>query len=216
MDKENKDLEVSPEEQKAEEEASKEVNVDELREKLAEDLGIDPETEVELLNKLVDREKSQRERLSGAIKQKISWREKAKQFPANSTGNPAKGVTPNKDVLLNSEELVDQRVKSILEQRDLESLNLPEELKSEVKDFAKLKNISVREASQLPYILSRKQEIEKEARIQSATPRRSSKGTYTPSFDPSKPLDPADFDFNSPEGIKQWNDAKAAKAKARA
>ena len=207
----NKDLELSPEEQKAEEEVAKEVNEDELREKLDDDMGLDPDEQSDLLDKLVEREKTHREKLFGAIKQKRSWREKA-QASVNSTDNPKKGNAQDKKDL-DIDELVDRKLNERLEKQDLDSLTLTDDLKAEVKDLAKLKGISVREAAQHPYILNRKEEAEREQRIQNATPKRSNKGSYAASYDPSKPLDPADFDFNSDEGIKAWNEAKAARRK---
>lgn len=210
--------ELTPEEQKAEEEATKEVNEDELREKLADDLGVDPDDDdqKELLDKLVEREKSHREKLSGAIKQKITWREKAKKTSADPKDTPKAGDTPDKEEKPDIDKLVDQKLNERLEAKELEALDLSDELKEEVRDLAKLKGISVREAAQLPYILNRKEEAEKEERIKNATPKRSNKGSYAQAVDPSKPLNPEDFDFNSEEGVKAWNDAKAARVKHQA
>lgn len=209
MDEKEKNLELSPEEQKAEEEASKEVNIDEIREKLAEELGIDPEDEADLLDKLVDREKAQRERLSGAIKQKISWREKAQA----SKKTPAKGGGKPNEEIEDFDNKFEKRFQEEMEKRDLESLNIPEDLKSEVKDFAKVKNISIKEAAKLPYIQSRVRELEKEERIKNATPRRSNKGGYSSGVDPSKPLNPGDFDHSTKEGREEWKKAKEDRRK---
>lgn len=216
MDEPNKDqkLELSPEEQKAEEEATKEVNDDELRSKLAEDLGINPEEQADLLNKMVEREKLNRQRLSGAIKQKITWREKAqKQLPNQTKGDARGGDTSQQPDL---DKLVDQKLNERLDARELVSLGFSDDLQAEVKDLARLKGISVRDAAQLPYIQSRKAEAEKAARIVSATPKRSNNGKYTVSYDPAKPLDINDF--KTPDGkidTEAWKEAKAARAKHR-
>jgi hypothetical protein len=213
IEEENKSQEVSQEEQDAENEALKEVKDDELREKIAEDLGIDPDDEdqSDLLDKVVEKERLNREKLSGAIKQKIAWRERA-ELPKKPKVNPEEGNTQNQGTP-DVEQLVDQKLNEKLEERDLQSLNLPEEVETEVRELAKLKGISIREASQLPYILNRKEAVEKEARIKNATPTRSKTGSYKSSIDPSKPLDPKDFDFNSEEGVKAWKEAKAAREK---
>lgn len=220
MPEEKKDLEVSPEEQKAEEEAQKEVKDDELREQLSESLGIDAEDEEneELLDKLVEREKSQREMLSGAIKQKINWREKAQKASKEPEDTPGKGDSPNdkKGGEPDIDKLVDQKLNERFEARELDSLELTDELKEEVKELAKLKGISVREAAKLPYILSRKEEVEQEERLKKATPKRTKKGSYAPSYDPAKPLNPDDFNFDTKEGVKAWQEAKAARAKYEA
>jgi hypothetical protein len=214
MDEDNKDLEMSPEEQNAEEEATREVDDNELREDLAEKMGIDPDEQSELLDKIVEREKANRERLSGAIKQKISWRDKAQErLTEKPKDNPKEGDNPKTQEVPDIDKLVDQKLTERWEARELESLELSDELKDEVKDLAKLKGISVREAAQHPYILQRKEEAEKEERIRNATPKRSKKGTHVPDYDPSKPLNPEDFDFNSEEGVKAWKEAKAAREK---
>lgn len=209
MDKKDEvKLEVTPEEQKAEEEAQKEVNETELRGKLAEEFGIDPETDVELLDKIVAREKANREKLSGAIKQKIGWRTKAQQLPKEPGGQKNDKDKPDID------KLIDQKVAERLEARDLDSLSFPnDEIKEEVKTLAKLKGISIKEAAKLPYIVNRIADVEKEKRIINATPKRSAKGGGQISYDPTKPLDPNDFALDTPEGQKAWAEAKAARRK---
>lgn len=216
MPEEKKDLEVSPEEQKAEEEIQQEVKDDELKETLAKEFELDPEEDEEFLNKLVEREKAQHEKLSGAIKQKINWREKFQKASEEPKDTPGKGNKPEEGGEPDIDKLVDQKLSERFEARELETLELPDELKEEVKELAKLKGISVREAAKLPYILSRKEEVEREERIKKATPKRTKKGSFVPSYDPAKPLNPDDFDFDTKEGVKAWQDAKKARAKHRA
>ena len=211
----NKNLDgTSEEEKKLEEEAQQEVGDEEIRAKVAEDLGLDPEDEdsTELLDKIVEREKSHHEKLSGAIKQKISYREKYQKASEEPKGTPGKGETPNEDGEPDLDKLVDQKLNERLEARELDSLDLSDEIKEEVRELSKLKGISVREAAKHPYILSRVEEAEKEERIKKATPKRS-KGSYTPSYDPAKPLNPEDFDFDSEDGIKAWQEARKARDK---
>jgi hypothetical protein len=212
MDEDKNNIVVSPDELKADEEATKEVKEDELRDKLAEEFGLNPDDDVDLLEKLVSREKSHHEKLTGAIKQKINWREKAKVTSKNSdNGEDNKSNKETPDV----GDLVKSTLNEILEERDLESLGLSDELKAEIKDLAKLKGISVREAANLPYIQSRKEEAEREERIKNATPKRSGKAGYVSNIDPSKPLNPADFALDTEEGRKAWNEARAAREKYR-
>ncbi len=208
QNKTEEELKITPDEQKAEEEFQKEVSEDEIRSKIAEDLGIDPEEQSELLDKLVEREKAHREKLSGAIKQKISWREKALQASGKPKENPEEGKTQD---LPDIESLIEKKLAERLEAKELEELALPDELKQEVKDLAQLKGISVREAAQLPYIQARKEEIEREERIKSATPKRSKAGSYLPNIDLSKPLNPEDFNLSTEEGVKAWREARAAR-----
>ena len=79
--------------------------------------------------------------------------------------------------------------------------------------YSKLKGISVRKAAQLPYILTRKKELETAERVKNATPQRKGRGSYQSSYDPSKPLRTEDFDLSTKEGRDAWNDAKASRRK---
>jgi len=216
--KEEKNLDsVSEEEKNLEEEAQKEVKEDELKETLAKEFELDPETDEELLKKLVKKEKAHCERLSGAIKQKINWREKAQKASEEPKDTPGKDKESDKGGEPEPADEVARRV--FQEERDkeaLESLDLPDELKEEIKDLAKAKGISVREAAKLPYILSRKEEVELEERIKKATPKRTKKGSIVSNYDPAKPLNPKDFDFDTKEGVKAWQEAKKARDKYKA
>ena len=217
-DESKEDEKLSPEEQKAEEEATKEVNEDELREKIAEDLGIDLEDDdqSELLDKLVKKEQSQREKLSGAIKQKITYREKFQKASDKPKDTPKEGETQTEGKPLTAEEL-EKRLDERDAKKDLEGLNLPEEIEKEVKDLAEVKGISIREAAQLPYIVSIKEEADRKARVENASPKRSNKGSHVSNIDPSKPLNPDDFPpLDTKEGREAWNEAKAARAKLEA
>lgn len=206
-----KDNVLTPEEQEFEKEALSETKEEELRSKIAEDFGVNPEDEPELFNKLVAREQSYREKLSSAIKQKINWREKATTKPIKDLqGTPEAGKA-------HTETLTEERLNQLLDEREakreLESLSLPVEVETEVRDIAKVRKISVKEALKLPYIKTRIEEVEREKRIASATPKRSGNGGYISSRDPSKPLDPDDFDLNTEEGRQEWQKAKAARSK---
>ena len=216
MDEKNKDenLEMSPEEQKAEQEALAEVKDEDLRGQLAESMGIDPELEGDLLDKFVTREKESRSKLSGAIKQKIKWRGRAEaktaeQKPPQDDG----GAKPeNKGDSADLTSVVGQKVSEIMEERDLKDLNLPEEIETEVKELAKAKGLSVREAFKLPYVVFRVGQFNKDERIEAASPKRGNEGSYSGNVDLSKPLDPANFNFGTKEGVNDWNKTKAARA----
>jgi len=216
MDKDkNKDISLS-DEQKADEEALKEVEENDLRTELAEGLGLDPESEeqAELLDKLVEHELANRDKLSGAIRQKRKWRDRAeKKFdsenPDDSGGKAKKDGNANEDG-----ESFDDKFEKKMAEIELKRMSLPDEIEQEVKDLAKLKGISVREAAEHPIIIAMKQDYEKEQGVANATPTRSKKGSYGSVIDPSKPLDPNDAryeGFSTKEGVEKWNKDKAAK-----
>lgn len=190
--------EVTAEEQNAEKEMTTEVTDEQLRDKVVADFGLDPETQKDLIDKLVVDKKATHEKLSGAIKQKISWRTKA-----TSKAPDDKGGDQNKDVasLVNEE----------MAKRDLENLQLPDEITSEIKDLAKSKGISIKEATQIPYIQFKISEVKKEERVITGTPVRINNGGKVMTIDPAKALNPQDFALDTPEGQAAWNEAKKAK-----
>jgi len=207
----NQESELTPEELKSEEEALTDVKEEEVKSKIAEDLGINPEYEPELFEKLLKRELSQRERLSGAIKQKISWREKATK-KINPKDTPKDGESPAGGPEVFSEELLEKKLNEREAKRDLENLDLPEEVETEIKDLSKIKGISIREAAKHPYILSKIEEVKRGERIKLATPRRTGRSSYSlDTYDPSQPLDPNDFKLDTKKGQKAWAQAKAAR-----
>lgn len=59
-------------------------------------------------------------------------------------------------------------INRILDQRELEALELDDELKQEIKDYAKLKGISIKKATQSPYITFRKEDYDTKQRAEDA------------------------------------------------
>ncbi len=210
MDTKNQDIIESAEDLEIEKNAQIEVKEDEIKAKIAEELGIDPEDEPELIEKLVKKELAHKKELFGAIKQKMTWRDKAKNTKPEDIPTDAKNQN-GKVHISNIDELVDKKLNERLEERELKDQHLPEELETEVKDLAKIKGISIREAAQLPYIVSRKEAIEREERLKSSIPTGKNKGSYRSSVDPSKPLNPANYALDTEEGRKAWKSDKAAR-----
>lgn len=190
-----KDLTPTPEEATLEQEATAEVNEDEVREKLAAELGIEGDNP--LLDSLVKREVEQREKLSKAIGQKIKFREAAKGVKPPAVVSPK----PEADKGLSAEEIA-AKVREEFEQRDLQELEYPEELKKEIAAVAKLKGISVRAALKDPYIDYKIEAFKKEERSDGATIVRKDKGGKA-IFDRSKP---PKVDMSTAEGRKTWDD----------
>jgi len=184
MDKNTKN--ATPAEETPEEEEVVEANEDEVRSYIINELGID-EYDEELISKLVERELSQKQKLSEAIRQKINWREKAKQEPKPTNQQDVKS-----------------EILSILEEERLEDMELPEGLKEEVRKISKLNNISVKKAAQDPYVLYKKQEIEAAAKVQDATISRTNKGKSV-KFDPANP---PQVDMSTEEGRATWDEYK--------
>lgn len=185
---------------------------EEIREEVIDELGLDPEQHEDVIDRAVEREKQHRDNLGKAIKQKIKYREQAKSQDNNNKDQSGQGDTQsgtNQGDTPDVEQLVEQK----LEERQLESMNLPDKVKQEVKDLAQFKGISVEKAAKHDYIQNMKEEIERKERVKKATPKRKNKGSYTSKVDPSKPINPADYDMDTEEGVKAYQEAREARKK---
>jgi hypothetical protein len=200
MDKESKvPTEPTAEELEAEKQQLAEVKEDELRNKIAEDLGVDPDEQSELLDKIVGMKVEDRKKLSEAIGQKINYREQLKAKTSEKPEAKPKEKTEEVDV--------EGKVLSILEEQRLEDMDLPEELKAEVKKIAKLNNVSVKKAAEDPYIKYKREELEAAAKAEEATISHTNKGKKV-KFDLENPPKP---DMSTEEGQKEWEEWKAFK-----
>ncbi len=206
MDEEKKDL-VSPEEQTAEEEALKEVEENEIKGKIIEDLNLDEDSDEALIDRLVKREISQRGKLSEAIRQKINWRKKVQGDNPENNQTPNDPATPPK---MTDEEA---RVRAILDQERLEEMNVSDEIKDEIRNIAKLKNLPVKKVVDDPYIQYRIKESEAAAKVQEAGISGTKKGI--PIGD-GKVVEAPQFDYTTKEGrqkAREWRKNVAEKNK---
>lgn len=169
---------------------------EELRAKLAEDLGLDPEEHGELLDRAYERELKQREITAKAIQQKQKYRKQLEEFQKASNKFSQNG---NVDF----EKIAEQKALEILERRDLQSLNLPEDLQQEVQELAKFKGISVSEAAKLPYIQSRKEELDREERLKNASPSGKNRGVSNGTHNPNQPPQRTDYGMDK-EGSEAY------------
>lgn len=197
MSKENieETLVPTPEELKEEEEAVAEAKEDEVRNSIIEKYGLDEDEQSDLIDSIVKDQLEQRKAFGKVVGQKIKYREAATTKPAPSKEAPKENETSAD---------VEARIKKEFEQRDLDDMDLPDELKSEVQRLATVQGISVRQASKDPYIIFKKEDYEKNAKIEGATVSRTNKGK-TVKFDVSKPPAP---NMATEEGRKEWDDYK--------
>ena len=93
-------------------------------------------------------------------------------------------------------------VNAALEARDLEDLDLPDELKDEVKKVAKMQNISVKKAAQDPYIQYRKAQINDKSEEEEASISRTPSGKPAGGDSKATPK----FDMSTEEGRKAWDE----------
>lgn len=196
MNKENEEiLAPTPEELKQEEDALVESKEDEVRNSVIEKYGLDEEEQSDLIDKLTEDTLEQRKAFGKVVGQKIKYR-----TAATPKASPEPSTVPKKEEVSDVDSLVNQK----FEERDLESLELPDEIKSEVQKLAKAQGISVRKAAQDPYIAYKKEAYEKEQQMEDATPSRTRKGTVV-KFDASNPPKP---DMSTKEGQEEWAEYK--------
>lgn len=186
-------------EKAAELEAQKEVKEEEVRTKVIEEFGFDPDSDAERIDKAVAKEIENSKKLSAAIGQKIKHRSEAeelrKKVPAPST-EPAKPALDDVDTLVTKK----------LEQRDLDALDYPEDIKKEIKRIAEISSTSVKQAARDPYIVSKIADWEKEKKAEEATVSRTNRTGSKKSYS----LDaPPDVDMSTPEGRAEWDEYKA-------
>lgn len=200
---------ISPDEHNAEQEALVEAKSDEVRQSIIQDLGLSENDNPDLVDKLVNREIEYRKKLSTAVRQKIDWRTKA-QGAATEPKSKATSKSTEFDPEAIRQETA-ATVRQELEQRDLDEMPHPDNIKEEIKLLAKAKGVSVRVAEKDSYIQFKLEEHRKEERANEAASNGSPKGKTGIVVDTSKPLNAADFDFSTEEGRKAWQDAKKAR-----
>ena len=196
----------TPEEIAAELAASQVViKEDEVRAKIVEELGFDPEIDKERIDKLVAKEVDSRKKLSDAIGQKIKHRTEAEELRKKVPPPPPE----KKD---DSQQDVSKIVAEELQKRDLGDLDAPDAVKREIADWAKFKGISVKEAARAPHIVSAMDAYKKQQQLDEATTSRTNRsggGSKNYSLE-----SPPDVDMSTEAGRKQWDEYKEAMRKA--
>ena len=198
-------MDQTPEEIAAELAASQVVIKEEdVRTKIVEELGFDPEIDKERIDKLVAKEMDSKKKLSDAIGQKIKHRTEAEELRAKLPPPPPEKKEETQDV--------SKIVAEELQKRDLSDLDAPDAVKKEVADWAKFKGISVKEAAKAPHIVSAIDAYEKQQKVDEATTTRTNRsGGSSKNYSLESP---PDVDMSTPEGRKEWDAYKAAMKKA--
>jgi hypothetical protein len=198
----------TPEELKEEEEALKEAKEDDIRSEVVTEFGFDEDVDSAHIDRVVKERLEHKKALSTAIRQKIERRKEAealhKKF--NSSKEDPQPKADDKG-FVTKEELEERDL-----QRDLDALNLSDELRQEAESFAKFKKVSAKEAFNSPYIQSIKKaeddkKEEEEAGISGTGRTRSVKIDL-------KKKDPEDLtkgiDLSTEEGRKEYEERKKA------
>lgn len=181
----------------------------ELRSQVAAALGIaDDEANKELLDKAVTRESGLRKGYGTLLGKYKGLKTKVKPAPQQAPqqqqqSQQGKALTPE-EIRQQAEATVTQQ----LEQRDLDEMELPDDIKSEIKSVAKIKGISVRKAAQDGYIQHLIEKAVAENRITDAA--LPSTRRAAPAARPGNAAAPK-FDMSTEEGRKAFNEWKQSK-----
>ena len=204
---ENKNV-PSAEELEQERTALLEAKQEEVRASVISEFGFDEELDTDKIDKAVEKEMDSRKKLSEAIGQKIKYRKDAEDLRA-------KAIPPIKpEVKIDPDEVgkvVGVQVNEALEKRDLDSLDYPDELKTEISKLAKLQGMPIKKALKDPYIVFKIESYEKEEKVKEATISRTHKSGSSKEFDINNPppFDSADI-AGSDKAMKEW-EAEAKK-----
>jgi len=187
------------EEDLADEEEIKEKGEDEIRQQVIDKYGLDEIEQSDLIDQLVEDHMEVKKKLGTAIKQKRKWREEAqKKVPPK--GEKSEEI-PSSDV----EKLLEAAIDTRLDQRDLDASGISDELKQEVRDYAKARRIRIKDALNSEYVgfLKEKEEQKKKEEEASTSFKRKSQAGR----DFSK-MSPKDFDLSTEEGQKGFEEYK--------
>jgi len=204
---ENKNVPTA-EELEQERTALLEAKQEEVRASVISEFGFDEELDTDKIDKAVEKEMDSRKKLSEAIGQKIKYRKDAEDLRA-------KAIPPIKpEVKIDPDEVgkvVGVQVNEALEKRDLDSLDYPDELKTEISKLAKLQGMPIKKALKDPYIVFKIESYEKEEKVKEATISRTHKSGSSKEFDVNNPpaFDPNDVE-GSDKAMKEW-EAEAKK-----
>lgn len=198
---------IAPEEEKQqEEELLKETPADELRQSVIEKFGLDEDANNELIDKLVEEADNQRKTVSKAIKQKRAWREKAEaQKEQKIEEKPKPEIKPEVKPKEDDLSVIDQRLDERFEERELDSLDLSDEGKKDIKAYAKAANLKVKQVVKTDYFKFLKDKEDAAKKVEEASIGGKRGAPTKKEFTSAKPTD---FDLSTEEGQKEYEEYK--------
>lgn len=184
-------------EEQLEKEALAQIDPEAIKTEIIADMGFDPEADKERIEKAVAREVKTRTMASKAIGSKIKAKKDLDEY---TKANPKKenNVFPDE-----FDKKLDQKLNERLEQRDIDALDYPDELKEEIKRIAKLSNTTVKKILLDPYIKSKIDAVKKDEKTEDASISRTNKSGTNKAYDINKP---PQVDMHTPEGRKTYEE----------
>jgi hypothetical protein len=170
---------------------------EDVRSKVVSEFGFDEETDKERIDKLVTDKMEANKRFQTAVAQKIKHRNDAEELRKKVTTPP-----PSE----HKQEDIEKLVNSKLEQRDLDSLEYPDEIKKQIQRIATVDGISIKQASRDPMIVLRVEAWEKTQRADESAISRKNRSSGSQKFDINNP---PEVDMRTEEGRKAFDEWKA-------
>ena len=103
------------------------------------------------------------------------------------------------------DDLIQKKIDETMEKRELESLEVSDTLKTEIKNYAKLNGVSVKQARNSSYIKFLENEEARKSTAEDASISTTHKSKTMKNFDN---VSPKDFDLSTEEGRKDFADYK--------
>ncbi len=120
---------------------------------------------------------------------------------------PAKSAADTKTAEDELEAKLEKKLNETLEQRDLDSLEFPDELKAEIKKVAQIQGVSIKKAMSDPYIAAKIDQVKKDQAAEEASVHKTGGKGGKAKFDINNP---PDVNMATPEGrqkYQEWKDA---------
>ncbi len=193
---------LDPLEVKLEEDDLNAPDEGDLRQETIEKYGLNELDHAELIESIVKDKLEDKKKISTAIRQKRSWREKALAPKEQKTEEKPQPVLQPQ--ILN-EDLILQKVDEKLAERELNSLELDDSLKQDVKNYALLNKVSYTDALKSSYIQFRKKEVEEKQRIEDASIGSKHRTMAKKDF---SDMSSTDFDMATKEGRDAFKEYK--------
>lgn len=167
---------LTPEEQKFEEEALRETKEEDVRNRVVEEFGFNPDTDKEKIDKLVSREIEQGQKLSKAIGQKRKYREQLQAVKPDDKKND-KGIGTPAEHAKPSDELSNEDLLTVIEAK------IHRDDLSEIRAYARNNKITIAQTLEKPFIksfIATQEEFRKSAQATNTGTRRASAPKTSP------------------------------------
>lgn len=159
---------------------------------------IDLEANADLIGRITQRRLKDEEFKASVHSQKVERTKKAEELEKEIAALKGKTSTGNAPL---DEAKLEAKFKELREIENLEELNDSPEIKEKIKALAKTNNVSVKKASEDPYIQFLRKQEEDARRTEDASIKKTNKAGAR--IDLSK-KNPDDFDLTKPEDLAQW------------